>query len=254
MVAFAEHGQPAAVVALEDALDADIAGGGQRGGGQPGPGGEAVLHPLDHGLELGGHQPAGLGGGHPQGVFEPGGVQAVQGPGRGGRGQGAEHHPGVPAARDHLQAAERLADPRPGLIAQDRAEQELLTGHRPDVRDRGEHGGQHQRVAVQRGQRMVVVQLETLDEAGVEHRRRRGAGGAAAPADQRAGASVVQGRDRLHALAGDGQLRADQGAGHAVQDQVLGVLAHPRRDICQRGASQPGSQPAGGPRGVGRGV
>jgi hypothetical protein len=33
----------------------------------------------------------------------------------------------------------------------------------------------------------------------------------------------------------NGQLRADQGAGRAVQDQVLGVLAHRRRDILQLG-------------------
>jgi hypothetical protein len=55
---------------------------------------------------------------------------------------------------------------------------------------------------------------------------------AAAP-DQRAGASAVQSRDRLHADAGNGQLRTDQGQGRAVQDQVLGVLAHRPRDILQ---------------------
>jgi hypothetical protein len=78
---------------------------------------------------------------------------------------------------------------------------------------------------VQRGQRVVVVQFETLDEAGVQHGRRRGAGRPAAPADQRAIPGTIERCHGLHANAGDGQLRTDDGTADAVKNQVLGSVA-----------------------------
>jgi hypothetical protein len=45
---------------------------------------------------------------------------------------------------------------------------------------------------VQWRKRVIVVQFKAMDEAGVEHRRRWGAGSPAAPPDQRAGADVVR--------------------------------------------------------------
>src|SRR4029077_14703882 len=124
MVALAEHGQPAAVLPLEDAFDTDVAGRSERCGGQAVPRGETMLHALDHRLELRRHQTTRLGGRYPKSVLESGAVQSVQDScGRGG-GQGAEDHARVPASGDHFEASERLAYPRPRLVAEDRAQQE----------------------------------------------------------------------------------------------------------------------------------
>ena len=88
--------------------------------------------------------------------------------------------------RDHFEASERLSNPRPRLVAEDRAQQETSSGRLPtrDLRGSREHSGDDQAVAVQRGERMVVVEFEPLDETGVEHRGRRGAGRSAAPSDE----------------------------------------------------------------------
>lgn len=51
VVAFAERREIAAVLPLEDPLDAHVPDSGQRGPRQPVAGGETVLHPLDHRLE-----------------------------------------------------------------------------------------------------------------------------------------------------------------------------------------------------------
>src|ERR1700728_4234658 len=127
-VALTEDGQPAAVGALEDPLDADVARCRERGGGQPVARGEAVLHALDHRFVHRGHEPARLGRRHPKGVLEPGGVQPVQRSCGRGRGDSAEDHARMPPARQHVQAAERLTDPRAGLVAKDGTEKEALTG------------------------------------------------------------------------------------------------------------------------------
>jgi hypothetical protein len=111
------------------------------------------------------------------------------------------------------------------LVAQDGAEKEALTGDAAHAWGGGEHRRQDQRVAVQRGQRVVVIQLEPLDEAGVHHGRRCGAGRPAAPADQYGIPGVIERSHAVDASAGPGQLRADQGAGDAVKDQVLGPVA-----------------------------
>jgi hypothetical protein len=254
MVALAERGQPTAVLALEDALDADVAGGGERRGGQAVTGGEAVLHALDHRLELRRHQATGLGRGDPKSVLEPGGVEPVEGSrGRGGR-QGAEDHARMPASGDHLQAAERLANPRSRLIAEDRAQQETSPGHPTHVRGSRQHSGDDQRVAVERGERVVVVEFEPLDETGIEHRGRWGAGRAPAPADQRGTPGAVEGCDTFHALAGDRELGAHQRAGDAVEQQVLCVLAYGGGNVVQRGVGEPGGEPARGPIRVGGGA
>jgi hypothetical protein len=91
---------------------------------------------------------------------------------------------------------------------------------------------------------MVVVQLETLDEAGIEHRGRRGAGGASTPADQQGAALVIEGRDGLNALARDGELSAHKGAGDAVEQQVLRMLTYGLGNVIQREARNPSGEPA----------
>ena len=109
-------------------------------------------------------------------------------------------------------------------------------------------------VAVERGERVVVVEFEPLDEAGVEHRGRRGAGRSAAPADEQGAPGVVEGCDTFHTLAGDGELGADECAGDAVEQQVLCVLAHGRGNVVERGVGEPGGKPARGPIRVGGGA
>jgi hypothetical protein len=175
-----------------------------------------MLHPLDHRFVHRRHEPARLGGRHPEDVLEPGGIQPVQRSRGRGRGERAEDHARMPPPGEHVQAAERLPDPRAGLVPQDGAEQEALAGDTAHARGGGEHRRKDQRVAVQRRQRVVVIQLEPLDEAGVHHRRRRGAGGLAAPADQRGIPGVIERRYPLDANTGPGQLRTYQGTADAV--------------------------------------
>ena len=85
-----------------------------------------MLHPLDHRFVHRRHEPARLGGRHPEGVLEPGGIQPVQCSRGRGRGEGAEDHARMPPPGEHVQAAERLPDPRAGLVSEDGAEQEAL--------------------------------------------------------------------------------------------------------------------------------
>jgi hypothetical protein len=107
---------------------------------------------------------------------------------------------------------------------------------------------------MQRGQRVVVIQLEPLDEAGVHHGRRRGAGSPAAPADQCGIPGVIERRDALHANAGPGQLRTYQGTADAVQHQVLGPVADGGGNVVERCVSDPGGKPAGRAGRVGGGT
>ena len=253
-VTLTEDGQPAAVRALEHPLDADVARCRQRGAGQPVARGEAVLHPLDHRFEHRRHQPAQLGRGHPEGVLEPGGVQPVQRSRGRGRGEGTEDHARMPPPGQHVQAAERLTDPRAGLVPQDGAEQEARARDAAHALSGGEHRRQDQRVGVQRRQRMVVIQLEALDEAGVHHGRRRGAGRPAVPADQYGITGVIERRYALHANAGPGQLRTDQGTADAVQDQVPGPVADGGGNVVERCLGDPGGKPAGRAGRVGGGT
>src|ERR1700729_2874242 len=99
---------------------------------------------------------------------------------------------------------------------------------------------------MERSERVVIVELETLNEARVQHRGRGCTGRAAAPADKCAAPGVVEGRDALDTDARDRKLCADQGASDAVEHQVLCVLADGGRNIVQSGSCQPGCEPAGG--------
>ena len=110
-----------------------------------------------------------------------------------------------------------MANPRPRLVAEDRAQQEISPGDTPHMRDGREHSGHDQRVAVERGERVVVVEFEPLNEAGVQHSGRRSAGRSAAPADEQGASSVVEGCDTFHTLAGDRQLGAHQCTRDAVE-------------------------------------
>ena len=107
---------------------------------------------------------------------------------------------------------------------------------------------------MQRGQRVVVVELEPLDEAGVHHGRRRGAGSPTVPADQCGIPGVVERGYALDANAGDGQLRTDDGTGDAVEYQVLGPVADRGRNVVERRFSDPGGKPAGRTGRVGGGT
>ena len=107
---------------------------------------------------------------------------------------------------------------------------------------------------MQRGQRVVVVELEPLDEAGVHHGRRRGAGRSTVPADQCGIPGAVERRHALDADAGDGQLRTDEGTGDAVEHQVLGPVADGGRNVIERCFSDPGGKPAGRAGRVGGGT
>src|ERR1700677_846350 len=100
---------------------------------------------------------------------------------------------------------------------------------------------------------MIVIELETLDKARVEHRGGRGTGCAASPADERSTACVVQRGDTLDALARDRKLGADEGTADTIEHQVLGMLADGGGNIVQSGGCKPGGQPAGGSFRVGGG-
>src|SRR5277367_2625886 len=160
----------------------------------------------------------------------------------------------MPSSRQHVQASERLADPRAGLVPEDGAEKEALAGDAAHARGGGEHRRQDQRVAVQRGQRVVVIELESLDEAGVQHGRRRGAGSPAAPADQGGIPGVVERRYPLDANAGDRQLRTYESTADAVKYQVLGPVADRGGNVVERCFGDPGGKPTGRTGRVGRGT
>ena len=102
-----------------------------------------------------------------------------------------------------------------------------------------EHRRQHEGIAVQGRHRVVVIELEALDETGVEHCRRGSAGGACAPTDQGRIAGAVEGGHGVNPRSGPGQLRADQGASYPVEDEVLGAFAHRRRNVVERRVGKP---------------
>src|SRR5271169_2854384 len=102
-----------------------------------------------------------------------------------------------------------------------------------------EHRRQHKGIAVQGRHRVVVVELEALDETGVEHCRRGSAGGACSPTDQGRIADAVERGHCLNPRSGPGQLRADQGAGYPVEDEVLGAFAYRRRNVVERRVGKP---------------
>src|ERR1700730_4568724 len=101
---------------------------------------------------------------------------------------------------------------------------------------------------------MVVVELEPLDEARVEHRGGRGTGRSAAPANEQAAARIVEGCDTFDAVTRDRELSAHQGTGDAVEEQVLSVIAHGGGNVVQLGICEPGGKLARGPIRVGRGA
>src|SRR6201996_5026324 len=91
---------------------------------------------------------------------------------------------------------------------------------------------------------VVVVELEPLDEAGVHHGRRRGAGSPAAPADQYGIPGVIERRYPLDANAGPGQLRTHESTADTVQHQVLGPVADGGGNVIERCFRDPGGKPA----------
>jgi hypothetical protein len=103
-----------------------------------------MLHTLDHRLELRRHKATRLRRSYPKSVLETSRIQSVEATCGGGCGQGAEDDARVPTSGEHLQASERLTDPRPRLIAQDRAQQETSPGNSTDVRGGCKHGGYDQ--------------------------------------------------------------------------------------------------------------
>jgi hypothetical protein len=51
---------------------------------------------------------------------------------------------------------------------------------------------------------VIIVEFETLDEAGVEHRGRRGAGRSTTPTDDEGAPGIVEGCNTFHTYAGLG--------------------------------------------------
>ena len=97
---------------------------------------------------------------------------------------------------------------------------------------RGPQRGQHDRGAVQRPQRVIVVELEALDEAAVEQRGARRAG-ARAPADDGAIARAFELAHDAGRGARPGQLRAHDGTGDAVEREHAGALARGGRRLVE---------------------
>jgi len=250
-MALAEGRQEPAIVALEHPLDPGIAALGEDRGVEPVAGAEAVMHALRHRLELRRHEPGRLRPGEAERVLEGGGVEAEQLAGRRGRRMGPEDRAGMPAARQHLDAMQRHADARPDLVAGDRRQQDLPPVDDAALLGGGEERRQHHGGAVQRSQRVVVVELEALDEGAVEQRR-RGHRRLAAPADDAAGAAALEPRHDVDGGARPRQLRADQGAGDAVERQILAALADLRRDVVEGQRGEPGREPPGRALGIGR--
>src|SRR6202020_3069053 len=151
-----------------------------------------------------------------------------------------------------VEPAERLTDARPGLITKDRAEQEACPGYPADLRRGSKHCRLNQRVAMQRGERMVVIEFEALDEARVEHRRGHRAGSEITPADQLAGPRGVESRDGLDPLARPGELSTHETAGHAVEHEVLRAITDTLGNVVDGHLGNPGSKPAGRSIRVGR--
>ena len=50
---------------------------------------------------------------------------------------------------------------------------------------------------------------------------------------------AVEGGHGLNPLSGPGQLRADEGAGYPVEDEVLGAFAHRRRNVVEPRVGKP---------------
>src|SRR6202050_5792923 len=92
---------------------------------------------------------------------------------------------------------------------------------------------------------MVVIQLESLDEAGVQQGRRRAAGSPPAPAAQGGIPGVVERRYPLDANTGDGQLRTYESTADAVKYQVLGSVADGGGNVVERCFGDPGGKPTG---------
>ena len=98
-----------------------------------------------------------------------------------------------------------------------------------------------------------VVELEALNEGPVEHGRGRSAGGFAG-ADDRGVAAVLEVEDGVGGYPRPGQLRADQAAAQAVEEQVLGAFDNGLGDVVKCQAGDPRGQLSGRPVRVGGGV
>jgi len=239
---------------LEHALDAGVTALGQHRRVHAVARRKAVVHALAHGLVLRRHQAGRLGAGQAERVFEASSVQAQQlAHGRRGR-MGAEHRARMPAARQHLHAVQRHADARADLVAGHRRFEKPLAAdrrgaalaHRPQC-------GQHDRCAVQRAERMKIVELEALDEGAVEQRR-AGRTRIRAPADDGAIAGALEFAHDADCRARPRQLRADDGAGDAVERQQAGALASGARCVIELEAGEPVAQLAGRASGVSGGA
>src|SRR5882724_12960889 len=104
---------------------------------------------------------------------------------------GPEDGAGMPAARQHLTAMQRPPDARPDLEAGDGAAQEFGAADARPLRGAGEERRDDHRGAVQRRLRVVIVELEALDEGAVEEGRARRAR-RPSPADDRGIAAALE--------------------------------------------------------------
>jgi hypothetical protein len=180
----------------------------------------------------------------PDGILEASGVKPEQLSRRHRTCMRPKHRARMPAAREHLRAVQGHADPRSNFEAGDGAEQEITAVDVTQLLRTGQKRGDHDSGAVQRSARMKVVKLETLNESAVQQRRYGPARGLAPPDDCLVAASL-DAQDPLDRGARPRQLRPDQGAGDAIENERLGALPNVPRNIAQRQACQPVAQPTG---------
>jgi hypothetical protein len=99
---------------------------------------------------------------------------------------------------------------------------------------------------MQRRDRVVVVELETLDERAVEDSRSRGAR-CATPADQRCRTNALETHDGRDCGAGPRQLRAHEGTSKTVEKKMTSTLADPDGNVIQCGGREPVGDSPGRP-------
>ena len=104
-----------------------------------------------------------------------------------------------------------------------------------------------------RRERVKVVELEALDEGAVQYGR-GGPAGRLAGADDRGVAAALEVEDGAGSHPRPGQLRSDQAAAQAVEQEVFGAFDDVMGDVVEGQAGDPRGQSSGRPIGVGGGV
>jgi hypothetical protein len=136
---------------------------------------------------------------------------------------------------------QREADPWTDLEPGDRGGQRRGARHWPEVLRGREQHRHDQRRAVQRRQRMKIVEFEALDERAVEQHR-GGAARGGAGTDHHRIPGTFETEDGPRRDPRPRQLRTHQPARDAVQEQVLGPDADPLGNLVERQLLDPARQ------------